>query len=396
MTARSGATLVEVLIAIFIMAIGMLALLAVFPVGALSMAEAIQRERSAECALNGDAAANMQIYRNAVYTTPIPPNPGPPPGNACDIRTDAYITPYYTMTPSATVDPTPGGLAPSGPLPDLTTPPYNTSYTNPGYPVLVDPVGFNLINGLTVPSASPAGPSWVGNMDGATAFAGGNMPPPSIRRVNVQMLCNANFDAMLGGAVYKTQKTLRWSALLDDMTFISDSSITGGTALGLPCPPGGTVERDDRYTWAYLLRPPSNKTTDFTATDISIVVYSGRSFAAVDQEHPYPATFDPNTNVITLSWRASDSPPTLRRGNWVLDATNVPNYSGTISPTTLMPHGYFYRVVRTTERVDLTDPVTPNKLDLEIQGQLRGYTAITQGWIVIMDNVVDVFERLTF
>src|SRR5262249_3352835 len=136
---------------------------------------------------------------------------------------------YYTMSPWAApapiVDPSPGGLPPSGPLPDLTAyipPGTSTGYTGFGYPVLVDPVGFNIIYGLSIPP-SPAGASWVGNMDGATAGPGGGTPPPGIRRVTVQYLSNTTYDAMLATAAYKTQKTLRWCALLDDMTLISDS-----------------------------------------------------------------------------------------------------------------------------------------------------------------------------
>jgi hypothetical protein len=394
MSPRSGATLIEVLIAIFVMAIGMLALLAIFPVGALSMAEAIQRERSAECALNGDAAANMPIYRDTVYVAPTPP-----PGNSVDMRSDAFVTPYYTMHPTPLVDPTPGGPPPPVGLPDLTTLP---TYTGSGYPVLVDPVGFNIIFGLTVPPASAAGPAWVGNMDGLTPGPGGAVPPPGVRRINFQFLSNANYDAMLTTPAYKTQKTLRWCALLDDMTFLSDASQAGSTYLGLPCPPSGStlpgafiVQRDDRYTWAYLLRLPSTSSA-FNQVDLSVVVYSGRSFAAINQEHPFPAAFDPNNSIITLSWGAANAPPSLKRGGWVLDATNL---DLTKTPPAPSPHGFFYRVVKLTERVDPTDPTTPNKLDLEIEGTLHGYTASTpapQGWVVVMDNVVDVIERKTF
>ena len=44
---RAGVTLIEVLVAIFIMGIGLLALLTLFPLGALRMAKAIQDDRAA-------------------------------------------------------------------------------------------------------------------------------------------------------------------------------------------------------------------------------------------------------------------------------------------------------------------------------------------------------------
>src|SRR3954469_13698210 len=50
---RRGTTLIEVLIAIFIMALGLIALLTLFPIGAVQMARAIQDERAAQVAANG-------------------------------------------------------------------------------------------------------------------------------------------------------------------------------------------------------------------------------------------------------------------------------------------------------------------------------------------------------
>src|SRR5438876_679116 len=60
---RSGVTLVEVMVAMFVMAIGMLALLTLFPIGALSMAEALKNDRC-WCGANIAAGnANAQDVR---------------------------------------------------------------------------------------------------------------------------------------------------------------------------------------------------------------------------------------------------------------------------------------------------------------------------------------------
>ena len=48
MKRRTGTTLIEVVVAIFIMGIGLLALLTLFPIGILTMAQAIQDERTAQ------------------------------------------------------------------------------------------------------------------------------------------------------------------------------------------------------------------------------------------------------------------------------------------------------------------------------------------------------------
>jgi hypothetical protein len=64
MTRRPAVTLMEVLVAMFIMAIGMLALLALFPVGAVSMAQALKDDR---CAYASSFAENTAIANNIRY-----------------------------------------------------------------------------------------------------------------------------------------------------------------------------------------------------------------------------------------------------------------------------------------------------------------------------------------
>src|SRR4051794_12179863 len=63
MKRRSGITLIEVLVAIFVMALGMIALLTLFPIGALQMAQSIQDERAAQCAANANAIAMIKNLR---------------------------------------------------------------------------------------------------------------------------------------------------------------------------------------------------------------------------------------------------------------------------------------------------------------------------------------------
>jgi type II secretory pathway pseudopilin PulG len=90
---RTGLTLMEVLIAIFIMAIGMLALLTLFPLGALRMDQAIRDERSAQAAMqaieyakildlaNDPAVRAAMVDSNLTSVPPIPiaiPNSNPP------------------------------------------------------------------------------------------------------------------------------------------------------------------------------------------------------------------------------------------------------------------------------------------------------------------------------
>src|SRR5687767_9974685 len=56
---RPAVTLVEVLIAIFLMGIGLMAILSLFPLGAAQMAQALKDQRCAEAATNGSALGRV-------------------------------------------------------------------------------------------------------------------------------------------------------------------------------------------------------------------------------------------------------------------------------------------------------------------------------------------------
>lgn len=91
MRRRHGITLIEVLAAIFIMGVGMMAILVLFPLGALSMARALRDDRSANCARNARALATMH-----------------------DLRNDPNVAPWLSTTPPAGAQPDP--LGPSFPV----------------------------------------------------------------------------------------------------------------------------------------------------------------------------------------------------------------------------------------------------------------------------------------
>jgi hypothetical protein len=61
---RSGTTLIEVLVAIFVTALGLLGILALFPLGAVSMAQAIKDSRCAQASANAFALAEALNIRN--------------------------------------------------------------------------------------------------------------------------------------------------------------------------------------------------------------------------------------------------------------------------------------------------------------------------------------------
>src|SRR5256885_1583575 len=123
MRRRSGATLLEVLVAIFVMGIGMLALLTLFPLGALRMAKAIQDSRCAHAGASATCMANIKNLRNE----PGLANPWNP-----------YLNPFD-----------PNLNAQNNAKPD-----------GPSYPVFIDPLGWMSTQGL--PSQlNVAAPSFV-------------------------------------------------------------------------------------------------------------------------------------------------------------------------------------------------------------------------------------------
>jgi prepilin-type N-terminal cleavage/methylation domain-containing protein len=96
---RSGVTLVEVLVAIFIMGIGMLALLVLFPLGALSMAKALKDDRCSSAGANASALAVAWDLRNDPNVQKAfsyaPPDAKPPDLNG--LGYPVYVDPYYAI-----------------------------------------------------------------------------------------------------------------------------------------------------------------------------------------------------------------------------------------------------------------------------------------------------------
>src|SRR5437867_180385 len=70
---RRGGTLIEVEIAIFVVAVGLLGLLALFPLGAANIALAVKDDRSAHSVANAVAFAKLENPGAAVRTTAATP-----------------------------------------------------------------------------------------------------------------------------------------------------------------------------------------------------------------------------------------------------------------------------------------------------------------------------------
>ncbi|MCI0743546.1 MAG: prepilin-type N-terminal cleavage/methylation domain-containing protein [Gemmataceae bacterium] len=109
MAKRQGVTLIEVLVAIFIMGVGLMALLTLFPLGALSMSRAIRDDRAAAAANYADKVAALKRIRDPKLFFPL--------------SADPFVT--NPAIPNLTIDP-----------------------EGPSFPVYVDPAGYRNAAGL--------------------------------------------------------------------------------------------------------------------------------------------------------------------------------------------------------------------------------------------------------
>jgi hypothetical protein len=364
MNRRPAVTLLEAIMAIFVMAIGLLALLTLFPLGAIQMAQSLKDQRTAEASINATSqwkAFNLNNDTSSIVLT-IPAAQG---GG----------TIFENPWPAATAAPG---------VPNLTT----GSYVGASYPVLVDPAcsaaGAQVVT-TTTASLHALGP-WLNTVGGVSV---------GIPRTTVSLLPSTTY----GGQT--PQWAQRWFYLQDDIIYTDN---------GLPDLTPGSVQREGRYSWAYMVRRPSASAPP--PLDVTIVVYSGRLTGTNAVGTPYGETVygdpgSPTTGTVywgyslasgtadaytvTINWAGAPTKPELRRGKWILDSRMI---DPTQPPPAPAPQGYFYRVVNVNE-------VSPTIMEIQVQqplgGPLRGPngTAGSTGPLVVVDSVSEVFEKGT-
>lgn len=338
MARRSGTTLIEVLVAIFVMGIGLIALLTLFPIGVLRFVQAIHDNKSAQSGANAHAISIAQNVRNDPLVVTVPSDPD---SNGAPIP-DVFKNPY----------PNKAGQ-PSGML--------NADDYAESYAIFVDPVGYYSVPALT------SAQDWVGGV------------PGMLRRRPVSFVAN-NLD------IHKN------FTLWDDISF--DRSSTISAAPGSPQRVANAIFRDSRFSWGYLLRRP--QTVDRSVVDCSVVVFDERPLSLSGTmtlaEYIYPKTyFDTTRNAITIDYTNSVPPP-IRPGNWILDATVIAQ-----TVTTATQHAYYYRVVAVN---DISTTMVQYEVQNPLRGFNNlpaGYptdaTYGYQGTAIIIDGVAEVFEK---
>jgi prepilin-type N-terminal cleavage/methylation domain-containing protein len=367
MTRRSGMTLVEVLVAIFIMAIGLLALLTLFPLGALNMAQAIKDQRVAEAGRNAGAIADITWEYSTAAGAPTPVAP-----YAWTLRSDPVVE-------NAMLNPgTPPGFGTA--LPNL------TAQATPTYPVLVDPIGYQMFGGWVATMA----PGYSG-IPRTTMRILLDCPPPATNQgvdPNMNPLLPPTYTAPNPNYKnYQTRQVLRWTTLLDDITY-DENGVPDLTTL--------SVQREGRYSWAWLVQATTASSVTpgpapQLATTIKVLVFSGRSLdlnsgtLGAQGENAYVAnlgydyTNTATSRVINIQWSASQPRPNLTANSWVLDATMQPT-----------PCAYFYRVLSVTDTGTAANG--NSQMDVEVQSDVSNHTG--QGFVIVFDNLVEVIDRL--
>ena len=403
MTCRAGMSLTEVLVALFILTLGVIGILTMFPLGAAQMAMAVRDDRSAQAA--GVADAYMRWYwqnyvisnqsPNGVYSNPVnalDPSFQPPPRGPGQLG-GLFDNPALAASSTNQLSTVPSIFQVQNGL--ITYNNYNGLNNNvPGlmsYPVVVDPMG-NLVR-----------PNTFG--DAATPTL---IPRCSLAILNNPTFSNTNNPSVSNSLTYKA------CSLIDSLGYNDNGT------------PNGDLEM--RYNWMWVLQRPQsvneislagtglnigvngqinntnvlntyNSDTNLYTANMTVVVFDRRALlypppSVSGFEVAFNATFTTGLTSVTLNLNAADQALDLKPGSWVMDATIIPSPA----PTTQYPkpppirQAYFYRVVTVTQ-------VSGTQVNLELQSPVTpptGYAPIGYsyaGTLVALRGVAGVFVR---
>jgi len=353
MSKRKGMSMAEVLVALFLLALGTIAILTMFPLGMYHMGQALKDDRTAQAAQQADTSMRMYWRMNVVENTGTP-----------EPFSRAMSNPDDTGFAAASIVPA---------LHQRGTP---FVVAGPSYPVCVDPMGMWAPWGTL---NTPAHQYWMG---GAVATP---PLPPFIGRRTLN-----NFAAPAGASQ-------RFCSLMDGYGFAEN---------GTPSVSTGSVDRELRYNWMWILQRP-DVTVPNTAS-MTVVVFDKRAFQFAQQnaeqvfstQYPNQAPFFTapgaanNTIVMqplltTIQVPVGRGVPTVQKGGWLLDATYLP-LGNPFAPAG-MRHAIFYRVVSVTDNT-----ATTGFTDIEVQSPIRrldGGTNAYPGTLIHLTGVSEVFER---
>jgi hypothetical protein len=335
---RRGLSLTEVLIALFVMAIGMISLLALFPIGISNMHWAMQDSRLGLAAAQALAQAESPQYVQGVLGL----------GRNFNLRSDPAYRALRQVTEAS---------GSQFVFWDATGGVWRFDTERGAYPpVYVDPIGTALYSSAlppytgtepNPPAVEPFGlPSF-----GFSLGAGGNCSTTDTVHIfkgypmapfRVLGIPRIGISAGLTGL----DSALRLCAQEDDMAF----DATGRPIVDKPGAGQPVVQRERRYSWAYLCRWPRANSAD--VVDMSVVIYNARNLAnpglgggpgglrtTGEVRYPQPLltggpnAFMPNTGArftlgsnqvyIYLGGAPNPTPSPWRPNDWILDNTLI-------------------------------------------------------------------------
>ncbi len=288
MTRRPGLSLTEVLVALFIMGIGTIAILTLFPLGALNMAQALRDDRTTQAA--GQADAFLRWYVQEAKTDAINSTPNRLTG----------VTGNYERWYGALNDP--GSASVSKYL--IPT----TGRAIPSYPVVIDPMGYVARGGAASFSGTGRG-GWVGDAGFGNGDWAAYRHTSALPRFTLAMV---NDTARAPTAADQRLFAQRVCTLLDGMGYDKG---TGG-----PDTTSGAIDRDIRYNWLWVVQKADSTRAPATVT---VVVFDRRApmYAPAGSEEVYTPSFA-QPGQTRISFRPGEVPP-VQKGGWLMDATVV-------------------------------------------------------------------------
>lgn len=355
MTRRPGMTMTEVLVAIFVVAIGLAGVMSMVPFGAKQMSDALVADRATSHATTIDGMVRSYWKEKIVEDPKQDNSPAPTPPAA-----------YLDREPFFVALDDPGrGLPRAG-------------MTNEAsYPVFLDPMG-------VVGRVGRGDQFWVGDSGGT------NVPRRSMNGVQYlspyapYLSPNGNPGPPPGTNVVNTRESstaLRMWSQADGFSWNEDSvpekDLTTKT----------TMQREYRYNALAVIQRPSNSAR-YNAT-LKVVVFSNRRHMFYPTSGPEPVfnnvSLTPGTTAIQLPATAD-----VQKGGWIMDGTvTVP------SPTVpLIRHANFYRVVSAVDNGAVVNGVA--MVDIELHTPITrtdGRPDRYDATVVVLPGVAGVFER---
>jgi Tfp pilus assembly protein PilV len=387
---RSGLSLTEVLLAIFIMGIGMLSLLVLFPVGILNMQSAQRNSRMAVAVENGTALAEMPFIH------PVTGNPfsiRTDPMNEWALREELPNQTATTPAPASTnpffnADATPDGQANGAARFDL---------SGPSPPVFVDPQGTLLWGG----GGSSANTAFVGRCLGVmntpingpviVNYVNPNTGTGTIARSYGIRRVAPTFTAGITGTPLASYIRSTFM-MLDEVTFSPNGEPT------TQGPGSVLIERARRHSWAYMWRRP--RASDTKVADLTVVMFSGRQIEGsgfANPPEPYYLGHNPSNAADGRAFQRGSSRAILKvalgttlpakRGDIVLDATVIPPNLGNVPPILTHFNGYFYRIESVGEVQPINAAEGYQVLELNRPALADGYVG------VMITGVADVIDK---